>query len=550
MAYNDRSSLLAFLATERIEFHQNPSGITENAPAPGPSAPIPAEQQPYYAAPAPGPSAPIPAEQQPYYAAPAPGPSAPIPAEQQPYYMAPTPEPVEQPGISIRFDTNAQAQPNPSTGKRQEPASHEKRTNFVVIGGIAVFGVIVIGLLAAIFFKQNKSPALSENMSAGSSHYTAYIPSPAEASESAFIPSEEPTGTAAPTSEQPQELTAQQQAMANEIVSRLSQHMPEQSAQVSTDVLFQAALNNVKIEKIVFSESTIAVALLFPDPKKLKTLDIEPYEPHSGAQDYIKQKYAELISRVGSISDTVRYEFDIPYQTQSNGDETFDITLPFLFFPLYDYSEAFIPHMEQYMTDLGFYTAAGEILMPDFQDWESHKGADNGEVVLHAYFSSLAGVLSDKGINYYGNITVDTDTIQSLLETRFRETWLFENLKYENNSSGLYISVYFPNDFCYFYPVYETLDAQYRAGKITAPVSLPAADALFVSEVRKHANAFLADPPQSRKDTMLRGDYSFDWETLGEKGIAACPQLVEQIRQFINGYDFHFTSLTMSFGLK
>lgn len=43
------------------------------------------------------------------------------------------------------------------------------------------------------------------------------------------------------------------------------------------------------------------------------------------------------------------------------------------------------------------------------------------------------------------------------------------------------------------------------------------------------------------------GNYQFDWDKLGRDGIAACPDLVEDIRGFMNAYDCYFWQISTTF---
>lgn len=435
----------------------------------------------------------------------------------------------------------APAAPSPALGNtvKQGPLRMQKKIkiNWFIAGGVALFAIIIAVVLISLLQQTGGGAAVSQIGSVGVQ--TSSVPDQAISI---------PTPARQQAAEQPEKLTAQQQAVLEDIFLQLPEQMPEQSAQVNTDAIFQAALKNARIKEIIFQQGTINITLLFPDPMKLQSLNVNPYVPRSGAQAYIKQAYAKLIANVGSIQDTVSYDFNIPYQEQTNGEITYDKTLPFLFFPLDSYSAAFTPHMKEYMENLGFYIAASEILIPDFQDWDSHKGTEKDAEYLPAYFGGLANVLSDKGIDYNHEVTVDTDQIQTVLEKRYKKTWLFENMKFSIDRSGQVLSVDFPNNFSYF-NVEESIIAQYQAGKIAAAPTLSDADAMYLNETRRHANVILAGTPQSRKDLMLHGDYHFDWETLGEKGIGACPDLVEEIRRFVNAYDFSFVHLAMAFDL-
>jgi hypothetical protein len=526
----DRSKPLAFLATEKIVFEGHPDYKEKISAAAVPGArrlePI---GEPVGAASfGTGETGPSPAK-----------PAAPAPKASEPVKTGAVPvagtkqESLPHEAEGVPYKKEAAASFTPGTAEKPEKG----RGKLFVIGGICVFGVVIAGLLLSSFIRHGNtaSPVAAVQTQNRTPAEMPSVPGNPDLGDS------EQNGRSLP---QQGKLTAKQQdAMLNEAFTRLPDQLAGQGKQMNPDPFFLAAIKDPKNTEAVFTDSSIKITVFLPDPAKLQSLNIPPYVPRSGAQDYIKGTYEKLVSQLNSAQDKVRLDFEMQYQIGANGDSSYDITMPMLSFPLSDYSEAFKPHMEKYLTDLGFYTAAAEILMPDFQDWEQHKGTEKGAAYLDRYFGDLAAALSDKGINYHNKLTIDADQIKKILSTRFADTWMFENMSFSTNFYGPVLSFDFPNDFSYFNTVTETLNAQYQAGKLKAPATPEEAEALYTAETRKHANALLADLPQARKDGMLHGDFKLDWELLGAKGIAACPELVEDIRQFINGYDFQMIFL-------
>jgi hypothetical protein len=506
MANNQNSQgPLAFLATQRIELAPD-----ANHPAVDMSFLDAAKAAPAAHAPAPSPQVP-----------PAEPPRAEPHIRQAPPLPLPAPATQPQPAAQAFFAE----QPRP------EKAGKGK---IWIIGGVAAFGVLLLGILLSGLLRPKPYTAAPNAV---------FSETPGmAAAETPSLPGvalpEAPA--AALRSEPPKGFTEQQmQAVCDDIMRRISEQVTKQTTPAGDDPLFQAALQGAQCGEFTFRDGSIQVTLLLPDAMKLESLQMEPYVPRTDAQAYIRKSYAALLANVGTLKDKLAYTFDVYYEKQSNGEISYDITLPMLSFPLYDYNQIFGPHMDEYMKQLGFYAAAQEVLMPDFQDWDLHKGADKDSPTLGAYFDSLAAALSDKGINVNGKVTVNTAEIRAALETRFKQTWMFEGLEFTHNYGGYFMSFHYPNNFSYFNGVTEKLSAQYKAGAISAPTSPAELEAMFTQERRKETNAMLQDSPNSRTNLMLEDQVQFDWETLGKHGIAACPYLVESIRQFINGYDFH-----------
>jgi hypothetical protein len=71
----------------------------------------------------------------------------------------------------------------------------------------------------------------------------------------------------------------------------------------------------------------------------------------------------------------------------------------------------------------------------------------------------------------------------------------------------------------------------------------------FLSAKKELAGELLGSAKKN-PGCILDKEYGFDWETLGGKGISACPELVEDIRTFLEFYDRDLLLLADSLSLS
>lgn len=412
---------------------------------------------------------------------------------------------------------------------KPEPTQPKGKANWYLIGGVAVFAVIICVILVLMLIRP-ANPTTTVQYADISSTAAAWTPvqSVNAVSKPAF-------------NEQP---------VLEDIGQKLSQYVMEQGKQLSNDSLFLAAIKNVKFEKSSFTENNVEISLLLPDPKvdSLKQLDIKPYVPYSGAQAYLQVNYAKLL-QVNTLKDTAAFDANLLLQSV-NGEKTVDWSFPSFMGALEEYRKVFKANMEKYMTDMGFFIAAKEILMPDFQNWPAHMGQDTNPEYLRNYFKNLADALAEKGIQHKGKLTIDAALIQQLLEKRMKAVWAFDLLavKSDNYNPSLAINTF--THVSFFTDVYEKLDAKYRSGQINAPATWDALEEVYVSLVKEKVNSMYGDLAKGNGAIVRAGNYSFDWEKLGTQGISACPDLVSEIRVFMDAYDFSLMFLGNINGLQ
>ena len=73
---------------------------------------------------------------------------------------------------------------------------------------------------------------------------------------------------------------------------------------------------------------------------------------------------------------------------------------------------------------------------------------------------------------------------------------------------------------------------------------------MFLDYVRGKYNALFKEDGLSGPDSAYGRYYSFSWIDLGDKGAASCPYLVEDVRRYLNNYDFYLMFLAGDIGVK
>ena len=350
----------------------------------------------------------------------------------------------------------------------------------------------------------------------------------------------EPSASPAPAGGA-QAITGEQQAMLDALAQKFPEALPGLARQVLDDEAFLAAAGKASYTDPVFDVSGLDVTMLMPDPRaeSLDKLGIEPYTPNSDARAFIRENYATLCGM--DTPDRIEIPVTLYYENGPGGEQTLDWSLDSVFWGLNDYSNVFTPHVEQYMDDVGFYTAAAELLMP------AAGGGPGGAAFPDGYFSGLADALSFKGINIYGQLAVDRASIETALRERLAQTWAYDSVTVatHNNSTPYLPCIRFRSvsGLDLFSQVREGLDAQYKSGGKTKPPSTEELEKDFLSAAREMADGILDSSTAKDRLPVMEYDYTFGWESLGENGISACPDLVEEIRTYMNSYDFNLMFL-------
>ena len=349
-----------------------------------------------------------------------------------------------------------------------------------------------------------------------------------------------PTVTASGT----QELTGEQQVMLDTLAQKFPEAIHGFASEVLNDKAFLAAAEKASYKDPVFDVSGLSITMLLPDPRAegLDKLGIEPYVLNSDARVYIQNNYATLCRM--DTPDRIEIPVTLYYEGEIGGGQTLDWTLSSVFWGLNDYSNVFTPHVEQFMDDVGFYSAAAELLMPAAG---SGAGGANNAAYQNGYFSDLAGALSFKGIDINGQLAVDRDNIEKALRERLAQTWAYDSVSVatHNNSIPYLPCIKFRSvsGINFFSQVREGLDAQYKSGSKSKPSSTGELEKDFLSAARDMADGILDSQTAKDQWLVMEYDYTFSWEALGENGISACPDLVEEIRTYMNSYDFNLMFL-------
>ena len=433
---------------------------------------------------------------------------------------------------------HAQAsQAEPCAPITEAPSSDrpQGKMNWLIIGGVAIFTLVVGVLLGSGLLRQNTVPIGSppaDSTAPGAEASTG-------AAQNAPIPSASPSQT--------QELTQEQQAMLDTLAQKFPEVVPTLVDEITNDPLFLAAVGQAHYETPVFGTGGLEITLLLPDPRadSLDKLGVGPYTPGTDAQAYIRDSYAKLRQMEG-ITDWVEYPVTLFYQNGIGGEKTLDWSLMSVFWGLHEYSQSFTPHLEQYMAEKGFHTAAVELLMPEIG------GADQDSAHLQEYFADLAGALEFKGIDVNGQTVVDREKIEQILKTRLAGAWVCDSVAIVNHDNYRpytpYIRVRSLAPVTFFGQVYEGLDAKYNSGVLTPPPSLEEFETVYLAAINEMSEGVLDSTAAKNQQLIWDRENAFDWETLGDEGISACPELVEDIRGFLSSYDFYLMFTSHLFG--
>lgn len=395
------------------------------------------------------------------------------------------------------------------------PDGAVRRLGAPVIAGIAGFAVVVAGLLLLAFLLP---PA-----------YVLPVMAPEITAPSSIGLTQE-------------QLTAQQQALLDTLAQKLPDALRETAKQYGDDRAYLAAISRVKIESCVFEEYAITVNLLLPSPKSenMETLGVESYRPHSGAQAYIRENYDKLCGLGGDIY-TESYEVGLSLTEDRDGEPTLDWSLPDLYSVAYKYNLRFMSYMLDFMLEKGFDAAAFELLLPDFQNWDAHTGADCGQACTQEYFETLSAALSYDGVKIIDETVYHEGTIQKRLEDGFAATLAFDARSIAVNIGYPVFRVRLADSSALFDEVFNALGKYYRDGGGPVPASYEELEAEYQSFVRQKINGIYGPSGFQTDDTKAvesKEYYYFDWYELGEKGVAACPELVRDIRMYLSNYDF------------
>ena len=478
---------------------------------------------------APVPPVPITAPDTQGYQGPAPlaPPAAIIPATVP---QEPTPNEPVQTGESgyVQAQAASPEQASPPAEDDAAPSRPAKKTNWVVVGGIALFAVVIVALLApGLFLKDSEAggelSALSEN--------------------------EIPTAAINPADDNPGASTLRLPANEQQsILDMLEQSFPELLPGLVEQVMisdepFIAAAKKAYYTDPVFDDYSLTVTLMLPDPRieSLGALGITTYTPRSGAREFIEINY-EKLCRMEGITDWLEYPVTFVYQKDIGGESIIDPTLFPLYSALWDYSDVFKPHMDQFITEMGFYTAALELLMPVTGNWRTSEETESDQ--LRAYLADLADALEFKGIELDGKTVADKEVIIKTLEERLAPVFVC-------HSVSAYTDVFRQPQFkirsvlrsSFLTLVYEKLDADYNTGRVENTSSLEDVENAFRIAAEEIADGIIESAAAGDTELLPESDYPFDWKTLGAVGVSACEELIEDIRYFLFVYDLNLRLL-------
>ena len=342
-----------------------------------------------------------------------------------------------------------------------------------------------------------------------------------------------------------QAFTAEQQVMLDTLAQKFPEALPGLAKEVLDDKAFLSAAEKAAYTDPVFDVSGLSITMLLPDPRKesLDKLGIEPYIPDSKPLVFIQENYAVLCAM--DTPDRIEIPVQLYYEEdEAGGGQTLDWTLRPVFWGLHDYSNVFTPHVEQYMDDAGFYSAAAELLMPPAG---GGAGGPANTAYPAEYFSGLADALAFKGININGQLTVDPGKIENALKERLSQTWAYDSVSV--TTQNIFVP-YLPTikfrsiaGINFFSEVRDGLDAEYKSGSKQKPSSIEELEKDFLSAAREMAVGILDNQTAKERWLVMEYDYMFSWEALGGNGISACPDLVEEIRTYMNSFDFNLMFL-------
>ncbi len=440
------------------------------------------------------------------------------------------PEPSKSDEPQSVYDQEAQHRTDVSATGKGASARPRGKVNWAVVGGIAVFAVVVVALLVPGWLQRDAAVGGPASTAMESSETETYPLSAPNASD----PSSSPAQT--------QEVTREQQALLDTLTQKFEELLPGLIKEAMDEKLFQAAAKQAMLADPVFKDDGLYATLLLPDPRagSLNKLGIESYIPHSGAQDYINENYAKLCGM--DTPDRIEMPVTFYYQDGVDGEKTLDWELFSVYRALREYSDVFTPHVDQYMADVGFYAAALELLMPAVGRWVTEGDLDSD--YMHEYFAKLADALEFKGIEVNSQIVVDNQTIQNMLKQRLAQVWVCDSVSVYTNvfrAPQLKMRSLFSGAF--FSRVYDDLNARYQTGRAEKPSSMEELERVFLATAQEMSVGILDSSAAKDRDLVMEREYPFDWETLGSEGILACPELVEEMRTFLFSYDFDLTFL-------
>jgi len=433
----------------------------------------------------------------------------PDPQHTQPPDPSPAPQHTKPPSPQYTQPPDP-SQPTLSELLNIPPARTKRRVNLYVLGGVAAFIAIVGAVLYLGVFGIQAIQNFPDTM-------VPAVGGPADM---------EPT------------LSVDEEIIMAEITSKLPGKIEEASMDSMYIPLLQNAVTSARITAPEFSDYGVKVTILLPDPgiENLRSLDIAPYTPFSGAQDYIRENYQNL-KNVATIPAYMAIDVNLSYLQHGAAVKEIDWSFPHETFVIMEYSAIFESHLDQYMTELGFYKAVEEILMPDFQRWESHKGAVSDQEFLDAYFLSLAEALSYKGVEYKGDLIVDIAQIELLINQRFAQCWAFDNLSAGRDHVLSFLKFNSYNHGILFHEAVELTQAQYRSGTVSRPSSYDALEQEFLAMLDAQINDSFDMLSKNMSAGVDSHNYYFEWENLGDKGVSACPDFIDYIRTFLYSYD-------------
>ena len=342
------------------------------------------------------------------------------------------------------------------------------------------------------------------------------------------------------SSAQGEEITKEQQEILDKLAVQFPEKLPGLANEAHDDKAFLAAAEKASYTNPVFAPHGLDITMLLPDPRaeSLDKMGIGSYTPYSGARDYIRNNYAKLINM--ETSDRIEIPVTFYYEGDIGGVQTLDWSLGSIIWGLNDYMNVFFPHVEQYLNDMGFHSAAIELLMPDIRNIGDTPGQTE---CLDEFFSDIADALSFKGVDIGGQLIVDSKTIEKALRERLVQTWVSDNVSVmalDNNRPYMlrYLKMRSLTAITFFSSVREELDAQYKSGSQTKPSSQDDLEKAFIAAANKKAGEILESSAAKDQELISEQEYPFSWDALGEQGVSACPDIIEDIRRHLDSYDF------------
>ncbi|MDI9499063.1 MAG: hypothetical protein QM270_11355 [Bacillota bacterium] len=429
-----------------------------------------------------------------------------------------------------------------------------KRVSTPIIIGIGTFAVVFGGLLLLLISRPHQGASSAISTTTDPAQIVAVTSSSARlqpTGDTQRVFSTSPATNTQPAGDTETAVTTSppaitrppsdvERAFAAELESRLPDALRAMADMGNNnDPVLLQAISQAKLVSVTFHDGQADVSFSLPDPTaaSLDQLGIAQYIPYSGAQAYIRDNYARLCD-MGRVTSLVLLEATLLPREDIDGSLTIDWNLYGLSLVFTEYEQIFKSHVEEYMMNKGFHTAALELLMPDFQSWDRHMGEAQDLSRLEGYFQSLAEALSLKGIELNGKIVVDVETIKQTLETRFVKIWVFDSPEFTSHNQTTTLKVRSINETMVFQPTCDELSAQFKAGTKPVPADVSALDVMFLAYARDKFNALFKEDGLFGPDSAYDRRYEFTWADLGEKGTAGCTDLVEDVRDYLHSYDF------------